>query len=206
MDPQPNAIRVSWDDEPGQSQATARRTGFRLPGTANPRLDEDEVEDPSQDSGFQQDTRVVATNRPRPRPVVAPIIIEPALEGTASPKRRLEPSESVSPPKRPRANPGQALEPLVMSGHDLADAAAQASLKAKMNIRKALPKPQRGRKAWTPQEDQALLAYIGACGDGGSIPYAFIKKTDEVEEQILRDRDAEDMRSRSRIMKMDFLM
>lgn len=194
IDPQPNGVRISDDMLESQS-ATQRQTSGTQQMEIDPVLS-GEVEDPSEDEGYQQDQRNIPGRRPQPRPSALPHRA-PVQAQSSQPARRRRTSEIDTPNKRQRQNPGQSLVPYQATDDDDVNAVNLASTKARQ-IRAENRKPQRGRKPWTKEEVGALVRLIRAHG----ISWSYLKSIDnEKEEPALADRTAEDCRFKARELK-----
>lgn len=213
LDPQPGATRVEWqEDEDSQKVPVRQRGGFRLPRHLQPtsqattqqkRPREDDIDDPSEDEGFQNDTRNMAPpvrNAAPPRQLV---------QHPRSPLMQRSPSASQSPPKRQRRNPGQAIdlyEPPSRHGSEQAPGGYDYPLVSQLakikSQRMAQRRAPRERKAWTPAETNQLIHLIGETG----CSWSRLKQMDEATpENILWHRKPEDLRFKARNMKVDFL-
>jgi hypothetical protein len=165
-------------------------------------VNDDGVADPSDDEGFQIDNRAPKITRAlRPR-TATPLVRNPRSEDQSLTHPVHTPEMEDRPPKRPRKNPGQILEPHHETGNEYADSAALASLRAKTAARLAPRKAPKGRIPWSDEEVQALLALVSEHG----VSYAHLKALDNQGEKILVNRDAEAMRHKLRLLKSDYLM
>lgn len=235
LDRQEGAHRVAWDDEsqltpyevpqsmasgpyyqsPQQQSRQAKRSHAQI---------EDEAEDfePTQDEGFEVDTRDMAgadhrrrtaprSRAPQPAPRFSSSGGNSATPGPASILRT-----SASPSKRQRKNPGSSipasLPPLDPDDTNVGNMTMAERLQhAKIGARHATvmasqDRPPQSRTAWTQEEQLAFIALVEEyCDD--SIKYAKIKAIDDErgEEALLLRRSAEDMRFKGRNMKVQFL-
>ncbi|KAK6001839.1 hypothetical protein QM012_002329 [Aureobasidium pullulans] len=201
IDAQPNGVRIVDDllaSQPAldtQEQATGRHE-IEL----DPTLDGD-VQDPSEDEGFQTDQRNLPSHRPTSRPsAVSRQVPAPAVN--TQPERRRRSPESDSPNKRQRKNPGQLVIPFQSTGDEIIDSFKVAHARTRQ-IHASSVKPQRGRKPWTDAEVGALLRLIRDYGKS----FAMIKRIDEEKEDPeLGERTAEDLRFKAREIKVKFLI
>ncbi|KAI4722863.1 hypothetical protein E4T48_00905 [Aureobasidium sp. EXF-10727] len=200
IDAQPNGVRISddlLDSQPGPS--TQPQASDRSDNEIDPTLDED-VQDPSEDEGFQVDQRKLPSNRPRPESSAVPSQVPAA--STLPERRRRRSSEAESPNKRQRKNPGQLVIPFQSTDDEEVNSLRMASVLTRQIQARAV-KPQRGRRPWTDDEVGALLRLIR---DNG-ISFAHIKRIDETRNPpALGNRTAEDIRFKAREMKVKYLI
>ena len=172
--------------------------------------------DPTQDEGFQTDTRDttaadarrLAAPRPQPslhRPAPAANTVDYEYPGSV----HATPSTS----KRPRLNPGSTLpDPLP----DLDPDAGLMPREQFYQRAKALAKhgrlvassqkPPQTRVPWSEEEESALIDLVVRFG-GDGVSYAALKKRDaESEGRVLWRRSGEDMRFKARNMKQTFIL
>ena len=233
VDAQNNAQRVAWEEsQASQYQMPGEGASYRLPGSSAPRpypmmgrssgkrareedVEEEEEEDfePTQDAGFQTDTRdMAAANQRRQQ---APTSTRARFSSTARSRvSNAAGSAEPSPSKRQRKNPGSALPPpsAALDPEDGSPPPAtqfeRVKNQAKMNrITHAQSRPPQQRRNWTPEEEGYLVTLIEEnCDD--SVKYAELKALDAGldEAQMLRPRSAEDIRFKARNMKLTFLL
>lgn len=201
IDAQPNGVRIVDDLLASQPALDTQQQASGSHGTEiDPTLDGD-VQDPSEDEGFQIDQRNLPSHRPRPRSSAVPNQAPAPTEST-QPERRRRTPELDSPNKRQRRNPGQLVVPFQATGDDVIDSFGVASARTRQ-IHASVIKPQRGRKPWTNAEVGALLRLIRDHGKS----FALIKRIDEEEDNPgLKDRTPEDLRFKAREIKVKFLM
>ena len=160
-----------------------------------------EVEDPTQDEGFQTDQRNLPGRRPQPRPLAAPHRAPTPAEDS-QPERRRRTPEPDTPNKRQRQNPGQLVVPYRPTADDDVNSYRIASTLTRQT-QVLSHKPQRGRKPWTDEQMGALIRLIRDHG----ISFAHLKRIDEARnDPALEDRTAEDFRFKAREMKVKYLM
>jgi hypothetical protein len=200
IDPQPNGVRIS-DDMLDSQPATQQQTSGSQEMEINPVLTGD-VEDPSDDEGFQEDHRTLPARRPRsqPRPSVVPQRA-PVLAESTQPERRRRTSEPDTPNKRQRQNPGQLVVPYQATADEDVNSYRIASTLTRQT-QLSNYKPQRGRKPWTDDQVGSLLRLIRDHG----ISFAHLKRIDEAKDNALEDRTPEDIRFKAREMKVKYLM
>lgn len=231
LDPQPGAVRVSFDDSqsqameydvPGYQQRTTRSGPYyqspRKAGKrphANVENDEDDF-DPTQDQGFETDIRDTTAADQRRRELPPARAPQPRFSSIGSGVPAGSSSPSHSPNKRSRKNPGSSIPPpqrpfdpqddrqLPQSG---SSRLGQARIMARHHtVMAAQRKPTQVRTTWSPEEENALIDYIAEEGGDGVVPYAVIKTLDKSKtEPLLARRSAEDIRFKARNMKETFL-
>ncbi|KAI4846601.1 hypothetical protein E4T44_04971 [Aureobasidium sp. EXF-8845] len=201
IDPQPNGVRIS-DDMLESQPATQQQTSGSQEMEIDPVLSGD-VEDPTDDEGFQEDQRNLPARRPQPQP--RPSVVPhqaPALAESTQPERRRRTSEPDTPNKRQRQNPGQLVVPYQATADEDANSYRIASTLTRQT-QLSNHKPQRGRKPWTDDQVGSLLRLIRDHG----ISFAHLKRIDEAKDNpALEDRTPEDIRFKVREMKVKYLM
>ncbi|KAH0385502.1 hypothetical protein KCU92_g3440, partial [Aureobasidium melanogenum] len=204
IDAQPNGVRITDDILASQPVLdTQEQASGRHEIEIDPTLDGD-VEDPSEDEGFQTDQRNHPNHRPRPRSSAAPNQA-PAPTGSTQSGRRRRTPELESPNKRQRKNPGQLREPFRSTGDDVIDSVRMANTLTKQyQAENRTIKPPKGRRPWGNDEVKALLELIRDNGPSWSM----IKRIDQARgnSQLLAHRSAEDMRFKARDMKVLYLI
>lgn len=201
-DPQPGAVRIPViDDDFQQSQQSSTR-GKRSHAEMNDEFD------PTQDEGFQTDTRDLAAADQRRREVAFSHI-------TVDPTTGLEIQDDLhipSPSKRQRLNPGSAIPPMSQpydeNDGDLApeEMFRRAKNTAKFNrVASSQSKVSRVRQPWTEEEENAVLTLVEQHGAEG-VSYSALKALDkDSEDPKLDRRSAEDLRFKARNMKLTLL-
>lgn len=197
-DPQPGAVRISAiDDDPSSQRPTSMR-GKRT------HADMEDDFDPTQDEGFQTDTRDITGADQRRREVSF-------AQTTVDPVTGLRTQES-SPSKRQRLNPGSSIpqqtQTLDENDADLHpdELYRRAKNTAKFDrVAASQMKPSRVRQPWSDAEESALLALIEQHGAEG-VSYAALKACDhDTGGDKLQRRSAEDIRFKARNMKLTLL-
>ncbi|CAK3917215.1 uncharacterized protein RCC_02219 [Lecanosticta acicola] len=223
-DPQPSAQRIS--PIPGDSPRPMQkgRGDSAMPSSSRPAKrgyeqveDEEEVPDPTQDDGFQVDTRDLTAADARRRQVSFPNAPRPQARATSSAAPPRSTSTSVnpgpSPAKRQRKNPGSSMpdpiQPLGAGDDDIPQDQIWARQKAmsKFNRIGTVDRAPQRRTEWSEDEENALIELIEEHGEGG-ISYAGLKTIDNdlpPDERRLSRRTAEDMRFKARNMKVVML-
>ncbi|KAK3651282.1 hypothetical protein LTR56_005739 [Elasticomyces elasticus] len=238
LDRQPDAVRIDFDDdddEPSQQALPARGVTSRGAGGSSatrpfqissssakrPFSHEDEPQlfDPTQDGGFQVDTRDTAAADARraavPRQVVQPRSQAPPAVRSNTVDYELPASAGPSPSKRrktvERKNPGSTipppLAPLDPEEGEPSPGQRYERIKALAKQGRIAPtqiKPPKARRPWTHDEEAALLSLIERHG-GDGVSYSTLKRYDESENNVLEHRSAEDMRFKARNMKYDMI-
>ncbi|KAF7194806.1 hypothetical protein HII31_03827 [Pseudocercospora fuligena] len=181
---------------------------------------EEEVPNPSQDEGFEEDTRDHSNADALRRETSfgqAPRYPSIGAESAAAGPSNYPPSSAPtqpSPAKRQRKNPGSAIppRPQAFDPEDPAPPPSTAYQQWKVDAltnRTMAPKPTQQRQPWDPSEESALMELIeNHCDDG--ISYASLKAIDNelipTGEARLTKRSAEDLRFKSRNMKTTMLL
>ena len=238
VDRQEGAQRVTFDD--GQlTQYTVPGEGaeFQYPASSAPAqgpyyqstqngppkrgyadMDGPDDFDPTQDQGFEVDTRDTAAADQRRRELPPPRDPPARFSGLAS--GSVPPGASgisgyeatPSPSKKRRKNPGATIPPPPLPFDpevDIEIPREQRMQRAKVAARHSTivasqNKPAQVRTPWTDKEENALIELIEEEG-GEGISYSKLKTFDEARGQKLRRRTAEDLRFKARNMKETFL-
>lgn len=241
VDRQEGAQRVQWDDFGSQTVEYAVPPTFQHPAssgqgpyyqspgrTASKRphdaVDDDGLEEgvpgtfnPTQDEGFEEDTRdtTAADERrrqaPQPRPQTQHSPIPPS---SANPAPTGSAQSSPRPAKFQRRNPGSSIPAAPLPYDPDADvvalSATQRFQRAKVAARHSTitasqRKPAQVRTPWSEDEEDALIDIIEEYG-GDGISYAVLKKfdTENLGARLAR-RSAEDLRFKARNMKVTLL-
>ena len=193
MDRQPGAHRVTFDsqsfqDMPGSSRGTKRDFQAAVEDAVA-----DELEEPSQDQGFQQDARTfdVAARRGR----------KPATG--RGPPRRTKKARQATEPTPVTETPDQP-EPSAQDDGTVPQStfgAYQQSKSRAQEFTASQPKKVQVRKAWTDEETGLLLDLIEEHGTS----WRLLKQIDQENNFVLRDRDQVALKDKARNMKLDFL-
>lgn len=240
IDRQEGAHRVEFEDSqqtqyeaPGEFRYPTSSAAPQGPYYQSPRAakrphendPEDEDFDPTQDEGFQVDTRDTAAADQRrlaaPQATAAPRFSTAGpASATASPSRGNNlfitgRTPTPSPSKRSRRNPGSSI-PAPPAPFDPDDEEAEIPREQRMErakiaarhgtIMATQTKPQQIRKPWSNDEEMALIDLIeNECDDG--ISYSKLKTLDASRHEgaELGKRSAEDFRFKARNMKETFL-
>ena len=187
IDPQPNAQRVSFD-----SQESGQHTPEQEDGRG-------EMGDPSEDEGFQRDTRSVKirpTSQIRSPPKRRANII--AAQGSRSKRSRLVQENDSAVVENDVG--GAVARHTQANVPDSSQAYKMANQQAKM--KSALqPKRVQSRRGWSDSETSTLIDLIEEHGTS----WAFIKKLDEENQNVLESRDQVGLKDKARNMKFDYL-
>ena len=241
IDRQEGATRVSFDDSqltqyhvPPEFQYPASSAPERGPYFQSPRRsnankrpyqameDEPEEFDPTQDEGFQDDTRDQTAADERRQQIASRAAQAPppaARFSSAGPSSSMPPPGTMgnpSPSKRQRKNPGSSIPPPVppfdpdqyardeVPREERFEAAKMAARHG--TVKANSQKPAQVRTPWSVEEDNALIDLIEEEG-GDGISYAKLKSIDNMRgpEARLAKRSAEDMRFKARNMKETYL-
>lgn len=195
-DPQPGAVRISAIDEDAGPSQRGKRTHAEM----------EEGFDPTQDEGFQTDTRDIAAADQRRREVSFARPKVDYITGLEVPDDSHEPSPS----KRQRLNPGSSIpysRPFDENEGDLeaGEMYRRAKDVAKFDrVAASQSKPSRARQPWTDAEESALLTLIEQHGTEG-VSYSALKAIDREGDNVLARRSAEDLRFKARNMKLTLL-
>lgn len=218
FDSQPNATQVSWDDDsqPQQTRPQMRGEGIISrqsgPSVLGKRALVPYDFEPTQDEGFQSDTRDHSAAAHRRKEVsFAPRPSQSRYDATTTRSSILDqtnPPPITSPSKRRRQNPGSSIPPPFRQ-EDLAEAEApgnslfaRAKIAARNRTVVSTMNPPQMRRAWSEAEENALIDMIVQHGDDG-ISYSGLKALDN--ERKLARRTAEDLRFKARNMKVTML-
>ncbi|GAB7362011.1 hypothetical protein MBLNU230_g2046t1 [Neophaeotheca triangularis] len=217
LDRQAGAQRIEWETQPSQYSnynAEDAQLASRLGKHARDEPDEQDAFEPTQDEGFQVDTRDHTGTRVQR--ALAPAV-DPGPAPMASMGSTL--SEEIArsnPAKRQRKNPGSSIpQPLAPfePDDDMSDAKptsqyerAKISAKQKRAIAQS-QKPPQVRRPWNDEEEAALIELIEELGEEG-ISWSSLKSADSNrgDEPRLPNRSSEDMRFKARNMKLTFLL
>lgn len=157
-DPQPDATSVEWDEE---SQRASQGATSRRPGqvTKEKRRRDNDIEEEEEEDGVSQDEGFETDNRALPAT---------ARRHQTSPKRkRVEQRERVGSAEfRPSVEPSASQDDRSRGlERDIrrTNSNIRSSAKAPMSIR---PKPMQQRRAWSRDEEDALIEYIETYGTG----------------------------------------
>lgn len=190
MDAQPDAQRVMFDSQfqgmPESTRGTKRGFGETLDAEG------DELEEPSQDQGFQQDNRTfdVASRR----------AVKPARAPRRTKKARIaQAAQAINEAEQNFSQPEQATQDnsVPRSTFD----AYQQSKERAQEFQASQPKKVQVRKAWTDEETGLLLDLIEEHGTS----WRLLKQIDLENDYILKDRDQVALKDKARNMKLDFL-
>ena len=233
IDRQPGATRISFDDSqpttqyevPGYAQASSQNGPYyqdpQRGSSKRPHADleeegEEEDFDPTQDEGFQNDTRDTAAADRRRRELPPPREPQPRFSSIEAGIPGSAPiTVTASPRKRARKNPGSTIpssRPYNPDENDDGPHLQQArrlalarNLARHNTVMSTQNRPQQVRIPWSPVEEDALIDLIQQEGEQG-LSYASLKSIDQDrEEPLLARRTAEDLRFKARNMKETFL-
>ncbi|MCJ1381987.1 hypothetical protein MMC17_005099 [Xylographa soralifera] len=192
IDRQPNAEKISFESQAEASLTHASNVTSKR-SRQNESDEEEQVSDPSEDEGFQQDSR-------------------PILPKSSLSKRHVSASAPKSPAKRVRLEADR--ERTASEDPDIQAAVLQANAPPPMSTSQiyrvaqtesrkvtALHNPKRvqKRKAWTDEETEVFINLIGEYG----ISWSLLKAMDQ--DNVLAYRDQVALKDKARNMKVDFL-
>ena len=192
MDPQPNAQRVTFDSQAFQDIPESNR-GTKRVFDETVDAEGDELGEPSQDQGFQQDNRTFdAASRRAQKPARAPQRRAKRARTTQTTQTANDATQDFTqsePTTQDTGVPG--------STFDL----YQHSKERAQEFAAARPKKVQVRKSWTDEETGLLLDLIEEHGTS----WRLLKQIDEENDHILKDRDQVALKDKARNMKLDFL-
>ena len=191
MDPQPNAQRVTFDSQFQDIPESSRGTKRTFVETMD--AEGDELEEPSQDQGFQQDSRTFDTaSRRAQKPAQAPrrrTRKTRTAQSTQNTNNSAQDFTQPEPTAQDNEVPGSSLE-------------AYQQIKEKaQEFTAGRPKKVQVRKSWTDEETGLLLDLIEEHGTS----WRLLKQIDKENGFILKDRDQVALKDKARNMKLDFL-
>ncbi|KAF1987233.1 hypothetical protein K402DRAFT_462942 [Aulographum hederae CBS 113979] len=201
LDRQPNAERVQFGDgfedsqEPQGTAAPGRPVATQAGKRPRP-TQVDAEDEPSEDEGFQEDTRATNTQARRSE---APIAQRQTSRLSSPAKRRRTTTQTQQRVGQSTLGEDDSTEDNNAQGDDVPDAPLQGSwadiqAQAKANSTRLLP-VRKERKAWTVEETDALFKLITDYG----CAWATILAADE--EKVFRDRSQVDLKDKARIIK-----
>ncbi|KAK0316346.1 hypothetical protein LTR01_000093 [Friedmanniomyces endolithicus] len=206
---------------PGRSSASSHMMSSSAPAKRPfARMDDEPEEfEPTQDTGFQLDTRDTtaadARRRLAPRPIaqMRPRTLPASSHSlTADYNAPAPTSASAGLAKKQRKNPGSTIPPPLPNadpeGANIPREHFYPSVKVlarQSRIGGTQGQRQQVRTPWTEDEEYALLQLIEEhCANG--IRYADLKTLEAAEGNVLGRRSAEDMRFKARNMKLNILL
>ena len=204
IDPQPGASRITFDtQEPSQAGPSTKRA-FRNPDQIGNHPESEYLPEPSQDEGFQTDTRPSFQTAPIPNMRRSGEESTPTRPSKRQRRSRTTPRARPAPRAAPATPQAQTLEALGENptpSQLYAHVATQSRL-----IGSQHQKPRKVKEPWTNDEINALVDYIATFG----FLCGKIKEVDEGTEQDpgprrLTRRDNVALKDKARNMKMDYL-
>ena len=193
MDPQPNAQRVTFDsqgfsDMPESSRGTKRAFDETMDAEG------DDLGEPSQDQGFQQDSRTFddAASRRAQKPVQAPRRRTKKARTTQTAQAVNTSTQDYTQPEPSAQDNG--IPPSSLGVYQQAKEDAHEVMAGR-------PKKVQVRRAWTDKETGLLLDLIEEHGTS----WRLLKQIDLENGHILKDRDQVALKDKARNMKLDFL-
>ena len=202
VDPQPGASRMTFDTQESPQAGPSTKRAFRDPDRLNDHPDSEFLPEPSQDEGFQIDTRPSFQAPPVPN-------MRRNGEETTSTRPAKRPRKSRATPRARRASPVVQVtpreHPLDLVGGTQADVYAQVATQSRL-VGSQHQKPRKVKEPWTNDEINALVDYIATFG----FLCGKIKEADEGTEpnpgpRRLTRRDNVALKDKARNMKMDYL-
>lgn len=219
IDRQESAERVTWDDSQQSNQQMSNSPKKKR--RAQPHVEEEEISDPSEDESFQKDNRPgnvrerrnMAPNpprrttstardsmsRPNRQPRVSPLQDD---EGEDSGQEDDEVQRQIRKEEvaHYRGTPAQS-QPPSRSQAQIAEQQKRINQLAKTQVRSRAPAKVQTRRPWSDEETSTLIEYIMEHGTS----YAFIKKLDMDDQNVLEGRDQIALKDKARNIKTDYL-
>ena len=195
MDRQPDAERVTFDSQVFQDIATSGAGTKRDFTTMD--AEGDDIDEPSQDQGFQQDARTFdAASRRAQKPSTTGRPAQRKTKKARISQAAQAPDEATQDDVQPELITQDDNEPPSSTL-----GAYQRSKSKAQEFAASQPKKVQVRKAWTDEETGLLLDLIEEHGTS----WRLLKQIDFENSHILRDRDQVALKDKARNMKLDFL-
>ena len=204
-------MRIAFDDpSQGTSQAVVRSSG----NSKRPHVEDNEEQDtadPTQDVGFQEDSRsradamlrrlelpqssrsLFVESRPRKRQRSNQLSIQeigdpnwqPTVEDVEQEQADQDEDEEILP---------------IVSQQPAGQSAYRATAELARQMTAALPRPPQSRRKWTIEEETRLIELVGQFGTS----YAQIQKTDSESTELLTGRDQVALKDKCRTMRFNY--
>ena len=195
MDRQPDAQRVTFDSQAFPELPTSSVGAKRDFTTMD--AEGDDVDEPSQDQGFQHDARTFDAASRRAQ--------KPATTGRPPQRRTKKARMSQAAQAADEATQDDVQpEPIPQDDNEPPSSTLGAYQRSKTKAQEfsaSQPKKVQVRKAWTDEETGLLLDLIEEHGTS----WRLLKQIDFENSHILRDRDQVALKDKARNMKLDFL-
>ncbi len=219
IDWQESAERVTWDDsQPSNQQRSSSQKGKKW---GQPTDKEEEMSDPSEDESFQQNNRSLNIHKRHNIALTAQCwTAASARKSSAWPAW---PTRSSPPPDDEDNDEGQEdddiqrqirqevkrhnygsldqSQPLSQSQAQIAKQQKRINQFVKNHVRAQAPTKVQTRRPWSDEETSTLIEYIMEHGTS----YAFIKRLDEKDQNVLERRDQVVLKDKVRNIKTDYL-
>ena len=201
IDPQIGAERITFDTQDSALPGPSTQHNFRNPDQIGDHAKSDFLPEPSQDEGFQTDTRPSFQRAPVPNMQRSREEIIPTR-----PRKRARNSRSISgarvatsaAPSTPQEQPS----PMDLVSGTQAEIYAQVNTQSRLRASQ-ISKPRKAKEPWTNDEINALVDYIAKLGFScGKI--IELDKAETGQKRLLR-RDNVALKDKARNMKMDYL-
>lgn len=193
MDPQPNAQRVMFESQVFEDMAPSSTGAKRDFSTMD--AEGGELEEPSQDQGFQQDNRTFDVSSRR---------AQKSTTGRTPQRRTKRARTTQATQDTNEAAQDYVPEPMTQDDNGPPQSTLDAYQRSKSKAQEqtaARPKKVQVRKAWTDEETGLLLDLIEEHGTS----WRLLKQIDMENNFILKDRDQVALKDKARNMKLDFL-
>ena len=215
IDPQPGAVRVTFDSQELTQDALSKNHGKQNNHSGIEIEDQqEEMENPTPDQGFQQDTRPIdVESRRTSKPLPKRLVDKTAIAKSNAQKRGRQTSKSQVARKRSKGQRSSQVENEendVTRGNPEEENISQFPPSQLDNYKKAnssakymkaeTPKRAQSRRAWTDLETEKLIALIEEYG----ISWAQLKDYDG-DNGVLANRDQVALKDKARNMKLDYL-
>jgi len=177
-------------------QANAQRLGFVDSQELDRETQQSQMDDPSQDEGFQvQDAPTNIAQRRGLKPALKRSAPQPQRPERSSPKKaRILEERRSSRPEIVQDRPNVEPSPSPMDEYRAANSSAKG-------IKTFQPKPPQTRRPWSEEETETLLTLIEEHGTS----WALLLAEDKSERKVLQSRGQVALKDKARNMKMDYL-
>ena len=200
VDPQPGATRVTFDTQESTQPGPPNQRSFRHPDQIVDHPGSDYLPEPTQDEGFQTDTRPGFQNAPVVNMRRGGEEIAPTRPRKRARTSRPTPRARITSPiarNTPQEQPATTMDLIPGSQAEMyAQVNTQSRLRASQIV-----KPRKAKEPWTNDEINALVDYIARWG----FLCGKIKEVDRAGPRRLERRDNVALKDKARNMKMDYL-
>ncbi|KAF2760982.1 hypothetical protein EJ05DRAFT_497553 [Pseudovirgaria hyperparasitica] len=199
IDVQSGAEPVEWGAdgfEPTQS-SEAGPSYTQATQTSRKRQRDEDDEDPTEDEGFQNDNRVVDTERRRQLHSRKRYAVQDFSSERPQPSSSKIRETGRNTPASPQTWPAQRASQLPIASQDLAKRQARENVAAKKKTQ------TRGKNPWTAEEEQRLVESIGLYGCNWAVIRDLLD--DQTGARIFKGRDNISIKDKARNLKMMFI-